>query len=72
MFRIRALKNILYIHDNQQKHIYKRVQSNIIILHQHDPADGHRIDQNMSVSNNNNNNLFNLFIKAHFLVITKV
>jgi hypothetical protein len=32
------------------------VRANIIILHQHDPDDGHRSDQNMSVNNNNNNN----------------
>ena len=73
MFHIRALKNILYIrvYDNQQTHIYKCVQSNIITLHQHDPDDGHRNDQNMSVNNNNNNNnRFNIFIKAYLLVIT--
>lgn len=33
-FHIRALKNILYVY-NQQIHIYKYVQPHIIILHQH-------------------------------------
>jgi hypothetical protein len=53
---IRALKNISRTRDKQQMHFYKYLQSNIIIIHQQDPDDGHRGDQSMCMNNNNNNN----------------
>jgi len=34
MFHVYSLKNVVYLHDNQQVHIYKCVQTHVIIFQQ--------------------------------------